>query len=57
MFLMLQERAVEDKPAAHTANNMTKYFSADKTKEGAVSLNRTLLILTTPSATAGTRPR
>ena len=54
MFLMLQERAVEDKPAAHWRTIGPKISLLTKHKEGAVPLNRTLLVFMTPSATAGT---
>lgn len=57
MFLMLQERAVEDKPVAPLAHNRTKISLPTKTTEGAVPLDRTLLVFTIPSATAGIPPR
>ena len=57
MFLMLQERAVEDEPVAYLAHNRAKISLLTKHKEGAVPLNRTLLVFTTPSATVQIPPR
>ena len=54
---MLQERGGGGQARRALAHNMTKYFFADKTTEGAVLLNRTLLVFTTPSATVQIPPR
>lgn len=53
MFLMLQERGGGGQARRALAHNRTKISLLTKHGEGAVLLNRTLLVFTTPSATAG----
>lgn len=57
MFLMLQERGGGGQARRALAYNRAKISLLTKHGEGAILLNRTLLVFTTPSATAGNPPR
>lgn len=54
MFLMLQERGGGGQARRALAYNRAKISLLTKHGEGAVPLNRTLLVFMIPSATAGT---